>query len=203
MIMSKIEIIQDCILYEISAFWNTENFTRNYHGFFSMYYSSNIVDSSFTDFQRIRGVPFLKNHCASTGTPRSLTLFREVWKLHYPHVKITKHDCYFRCTTCISCSSIIETGTRAQRAEAERTRQYHWDRVTTERRNVNDALYKSLHEEENFFFCEIDGMNCAWRFTSHEWNTTERDRTTSTTSHMLFHVTTATPSRWCMEHYSR
>ena len=83
------------------------------------------------------------------------------------HVKIMKHDCFSRCTTCVSCSSIIETGTPAQRAEAERTRQYHWDRVTTERRNVNDALYKSLHEEENFFFCEIDGMDSAKTILPH------------------------------------
>ena len=78
-----------------------------------------------------------------------------------------KHDCFSRCTTCVSCSSIIETGTPAQRAEAERQRQYHWDRVTTERRYVNDALYKSLHEEEGFFFCEIDGMDSAKTILPH------------------------------------
>ena len=78
-----------------------------------------------------------------------------------------KHDCFSRCTKCVCCSSIIETGTPAQRAEAERIRQHHWDRVTTERRFVNDALYKSLHEEEGIFFCEIDGMDSAKTILPH------------------------------------
>jgi hypothetical protein len=105
--------------------------------------------------------------CSATGKPHSRTLFDRVWLTSFPHVKIMKHDCFSRCTTCVSCSSIIETGTPAQRAEAERQRQYHWDRVTTERRYVNDALYKSLHEEEGFFFCEIDGMDSAKTILPH------------------------------------
>jgi hypothetical protein len=118
-------------------------------------------------FNGFDGSHFSKFSFRFTGTAYSQTLFRKVWNVHYPHVKIMKHDCFSRCTTCVSCSSIIETGTPAQRAEAERTRQYHWDRVTTERRIVNDALYKSLHEEENFFFCEIDGMDSAKTILPH------------------------------------
>ena len=110
---------------------------------------------------------FLNFDFASTGAAHSQTLFRRVWNEQYSHLKIMKHDCFSRCTTCVSCSSIIETGTPAQRAEAERIRQFHWDRVTTKRRNVNDALYKSLHEEEKFFFCEIDGMDSAKTILPH------------------------------------
>ena len=41
---------------------------------------------------------------------------------------------------------------------------YNWDRVTTGRRNVNDALYESLHDDN---FCVIDGMDSAKTILPH------------------------------------
>ena len=92
--------------------------------------------------------------------PHSWSLFRQVWAEEFPHVKIPKHDVFTRCTSCVSLSNIVHRGEdKEQRAYARALRDEHWKRVTTERRAVEAAKYKSLHQNEDFLFCEIDGMD--------------------------------------------
>ena len=82
-------------------------------------------------------------------------------------MKIYEHDQFSRCKECTSLTQIVRKGTVKQRAEAKALRDLHWARVTQERRWVEAAKYKSLHESEDFFFCEIDGMDSAKTLLPH------------------------------------
>lgn len=94
-----------------------------------------------------------------TVKPASFSTFRRCWLNEFPNVKVTDTDQFSKCTKCVTWGHIAEHGTPQERAEAQQHLIHHWDRVTTERRHLSLAKLLSLHEEEGFFFCEIDGMD--------------------------------------------
>ena len=88
-------------------------------------------------------------------------LFQDVWMKEFPWVKIMKHDTFSKCTKCTTLTSIIDNSKDpVKKAQAIKERDLHWQRVTTERRNVEAARNQS-RQDKDFFFCEIDGMDSA------------------------------------------
>ena len=108
----------------------------------------------------------------STEEASSESTFHECWTKEFPHVKIMTHDVFSRCNTCTSLTSIIQNSKDpVERARALKAREIHWQRVTKERRVVEAARYRSRHDED-FFFCEIDGMDSAKTILPHfsQWS---------------------------------
>ena len=99
--------------------------------------------------------------------PSSFNTFLRAWETKFPHVKVLKHDVFSRCEQCTSLTSVIENGRPDQKAAAMAVREKHWERVRKEKQDCYAAMELSTQPNEDFLFCEIDGMDSAKTILPH------------------------------------
>lgn len=105
---------------------------------------------------------------AESSRPASFTVFWRVWNELFSHIKTPATNRFSKCALCVTLKNRIASGGHSAALVAARADQKrHWERVTTERQFLADAINTAKYNPDKLFLFEIDGMDSSKTLLPH------------------------------------